>query len=538
MADIRTSGMGGVPKGATADRPSGPSIGDVFYNGTLGCLEIYTAQGWVANSAPPGIPTIGTTTYSATNKAYNNSSASVAFTPGEGGGLPNSYRATSSPGSYSGTGTSSPIVVEGLQSGTAYTFSVTGTNNFGTSASSVSSNSITANTVPNIPGTPVAEYASSTSATLTFTAGATGGSSITNYKYSTDGTNFTALSPAQTSSPLTISGLTELSTYTFYIKAVNANGDSESSLSSNSLFIGPVVTGGTLTSDSTYYYRTFTGNGTLTVANSSIPISSILIAGGGGGGGGSAGAGGGAGGLLYTSGSTVSTGSYSVVIGSGGLGKAGNSGPGTGGDWGDNGGNTTFNSLTAIGGGGGGGEDGSRHPGQNGGSGGGTCYFSGYSPGSGTSGQGNNGGYGNTGYWAGGGGGAGAAGGNSSYGTSAGGNGGSGSNAYASWLTAISSAMTGVSGWSTATSTGYIAGGGGGAAQNNNLLAGSGGAGGGGAGAADNNSGSGPSTGGISGTANTGGGGGGNPEGNLRSNLGNGGSGIAILRYAKSAVGG
>ena len=58
MADLRASGLGGVPKGATADRPSSPSIGDVFYNGTLGCLEIYTSQGWVANSAPPAIPTI------------------------------------------------------------------------------------------------------------------------------------------------------------------------------------------------------------------------------------------------------------------------------------------------------------------------------------------------------------------------------------------------------------------------------------------------------------------------------------------------
>ena len=59
MADIRTSGMGGIPKGTTDDRPANPSVGDVFYNGTLGCLEIYTDSGWVASSAPPGIPDIG-----------------------------------------------------------------------------------------------------------------------------------------------------------------------------------------------------------------------------------------------------------------------------------------------------------------------------------------------------------------------------------------------------------------------------------------------------------------------------------------------
>ena len=63
MADLRASGLGGVPKGATADRPSSPSIGDVFYNGTLGYLEIYTAFGWFAAStiAPqPPLSVVGT----------------------------------------------------------------------------------------------------------------------------------------------------------------------------------------------------------------------------------------------------------------------------------------------------------------------------------------------------------------------------------------------------------------------------------------------------------------------------------------------
>ena len=82
MADLRASGLGGVPKGATADRPSSPSVGDVFYNGTLGCLEIYTSQGWVANSAPPAIPTVGTPTQSNSASTYAaTSSASVPITP-------------------------------------------------------------------------------------------------------------------------------------------------------------------------------------------------------------------------------------------------------------------------------------------------------------------------------------------------------------------------------------------------------------------------------------------------------------------------
>jgi titin len=79
--------------------------------------------------------------------------------------------------------------------------------------------------------------ASDGSAVISFTAGATGGAAITNYKYSTDGTNYTALSPADSSSPVTISGLTNGTAYTIYLKAVNSAGDS---LASSSVSVTPV----------------------------------------------------------------------------------------------------------------------------------------------------------------------------------------------------------------------------------------------------------------------------------------------------------
>ena len=47
MADIRTSGMGGTPFGDTTGRPSNPSVGQTYYNGQLGYLEIYTTSGWI-----------------------------------------------------------------------------------------------------------------------------------------------------------------------------------------------------------------------------------------------------------------------------------------------------------------------------------------------------------------------------------------------------------------------------------------------------------------------------------------------------------
>jgi hypothetical protein len=73
-----------------------------------------------------------------------------------------------------------------------------------------------------------------------------GGSAITNYKYSIDGTTYTALSPTDASSPITIPGLTNGTVYTIFLKAVNANGDSSASSSVSVTPVAPVVS----TSDS------------------------------------------------------------------------------------------------------------------------------------------------------------------------------------------------------------------------------------------------------------------------------------------------
>jgi LPXTG-motif cell wall-anchored protein len=85
--------------------------------------------------------------------------------------------------------------------------------------------------VLNSPGAPTvsAVTAANGSLTVSFTAGADGGSPITNYKYSIDGTNYIALNPAATTSPFTISGLTNGTTYSVTIKASNTNGDSTAS---------------------------------------------------------------------------------------------------------------------------------------------------------------------------------------------------------------------------------------------------------------------------------------------------------------------
>ena len=86
----------------------------------------------------PGAPTIGTAT-------AGDASASVTFTApvNNGGSAITSYTVTSSPGSVTASGASSPITVSGLTNGTAYTFTVRATNATGTGPASAASNSVT-----------------------------------------------------------------------------------------------------------------------------------------------------------------------------------------------------------------------------------------------------------------------------------------------------------------------------------------------------------------------------------------------------------
>ena len=253
------------------------------------------------------------------------------------------------------------------------------------------------------------------------------------------------------------------------------------------------VGGGTLvTSDATYYYRVFTSNGTFQTG-STIPVDIFAIAGGGsatgGTGGVNYGAGGGAGtARLLTSQSL--NGTYTVAVGGGGTG-AGGGGTGT------NASPTTFGVLINASGG--------TTPNGASRTGGSNADYIGATL--------------TTVPQAGGGAGAGANG--------NGLNGGNGYTGVSSWLTAITSTMSGVSGWGTATSGGYI-GGGGGSYDGGSNNGGSGGLGGGG------QSGASAATpqGGITNTGS------GSAGGNSGVTPPNGGSGLVILRYTRASVGG
>lgn len=181
----------------------------------------------------PDAPTIGAATNVGTSRAYNNGSATVAYTAAPTGGTATTFTATSTPGSFTGTGTS-PITVTGLQSATSYTFTVTPTNSTATGPASSSSSSITATTVPQAPTIGTVTRTSDTVVSVPFTAGATGGSSITSYTIVSSPS--ISLSYSGTTSPIAVTGTFAASTaYTFTIAAVNANGTSTASSASNSV---------------------------------------------------------------------------------------------------------------------------------------------------------------------------------------------------------------------------------------------------------------------------------------------------------------
>ena len=94
---------------------------------------------------PGNPPTIGT----ATDLAQTGK-VSVPFTAGSTttGGPVFYYTAVSNPGSITGTATSTPITVSGLTDGTAYTFTVAGTNATGNGQFSAASNSATPTVTP------------------------------------------------------------------------------------------------------------------------------------------------------------------------------------------------------------------------------------------------------------------------------------------------------------------------------------------------------------------------------------------------------
>ena len=168
-----------------------------------------------------------------TAQAYNNGAVSVAFTPDSTYWPATSFTAVSSPGGFTATGAGSPLVVSGLNSQTAYTFTVSGTNSAATSAASSASSSVTATTVPQTPTIGTVTRVSDSSVSIPFT-GNTGGKNLSAVTITSSPS--LSLSYSGTTSPVTVSATyVSNQSYTFTMTTTNANGTSSVSTASNSV---------------------------------------------------------------------------------------------------------------------------------------------------------------------------------------------------------------------------------------------------------------------------------------------------------------
>ena len=163
-------------------------------------------------------------------------SVSVNWTPPSArGSAITGYSITPTPGCLTCTGLTSLLpttVINGLTTGSTYTFTVAATNLLGSGAASAASNSILIPTVPGAPTAVTASSAANRQSVVTWTAPASnGGSAITGYTVTSTPGGFTCTTSGTSCA---VTGLTNGTSYTFKVTAVNVLGIGITSAPSNS----------------------------------------------------------------------------------------------------------------------------------------------------------------------------------------------------------------------------------------------------------------------------------------------------------------
>ena len=152
-----------------------------------------------------------------------NGSATITFATQAGA---NYYTITAMPGNLTGRVFGSPVTAIGLHNGTAYSFGITATNTAGTSAATTTNSVTPFLPAPAAPSN-VSAIAGNGSARISF-------GNVLNASSYTVVTTPGGASVSQAYGPITISGLTNGTAYTFAVSAKNASGSS-SPTSSNSV---------------------------------------------------------------------------------------------------------------------------------------------------------------------------------------------------------------------------------------------------------------------------------------------------------------
>ena len=213
------------------------------------CSNTYTTQDLIVDTPAQENPDYGTSASTACGVTsaienfmnYSNDSAMYTFTAEQTNRMicsQTSYRPAgysfSTTGTFTATGSSSPLTVTGLTNGTPYSCSVVATNSTGSSAASAAV--VATPNVPSAPGVPTisrTDYGDG-EIYLHVTVADNGGSAITGYT-ATCSDGVTSYTGSSSSSPVTVSGLVNDTAYYCSVTATNAIGISALSASTSSI---------------------------------------------------------------------------------------------------------------------------------------------------------------------------------------------------------------------------------------------------------------------------------------------------------------
>lgn len=212
-----------------------------------------------------------------------NTQATITFTAGSDGGSPitNYEYITDGSGAvfepFDPPVTSSPVIVTNLPNGQLRRIRLRAVNAIGPGPES----EIVEVTPVGPPSTPYGLNATVgiSSVEINFSQGSNGGRPITNYQYSiNNGTSYTLFSPAQTVSPVIITGLSASTLYQIKIKAVNNIGSSDGSdtlsITTNTGPTAPTITYALPDNGAAYIYFDVGTNGGSTITNYEYSVNS------------------------------------------------------------------------------------------------------------------------------------------------------------------------------------------------------------------------------------------------------------------------
>jgi uncharacterized repeat protein (TIGR02543 family) len=213
------------------------------YNATY-CVQFSEIQ--IFGKTAPGAPTLGTVTASTTGARTVTLGDWTA--PSAGGGTLSNYKVefTADAGANWIVATATQLAstrtftatnaANGIVNGGSYKFRISARNEVGWGPLSAESDAVVPYGSPITP-TFVSSVAGNLFADVSINQ-TLNGRPISNYQFSVDGTGYTTLNPAQSTSPIRLTGSNSCSTQTRYLKAIDDLGRTSSALTLSNLYIG------------------------------------------------------------------------------------------------------------------------------------------------------------------------------------------------------------------------------------------------------------------------------------------------------------